>query len=514
MNSNPSPREAALQAAGVISAAPTGVVAFNSEGRIAVVGDAESVAGFCRGLSSELRMSEVIISAHSGVSRGRLHLAGHLGDFSLMLEQGGEEPVLLAEADMVVDLVVAGQRPLWEAVMKPFGYYSAADAAAWPELWDVTAQMVGTFQKPRFFNYNPDICAHGRSGLEACNRCVAACPAQAITALAEQVSIDPYLCQGGGVCATVCPTGAMTYAYPDVDTTLERLRVLITHYRKQTTQAPVILFCDQATAETLPGGLPDHWLLLPQEELASVGIEVWLAALAYGAAAVMLVESPGLSSAVRIALLGQSEIANTVLISLGYPAAVQHWSDDELPEPALMPERPGATFAGAGDKRQLLFTALDHLYDGAPQQPPVTALPAHAPLGHIQVAEDRCTLCMACASVCPSKALSAADDTPRLEFYEINCVQCGLCQQACPESAIRLEPRLLHDPALRRAASVLNEEAPFCCVSCGTPFATRQVIERMMDKLSGHPMFADEAARGRLKMCGDCKVIDMMRASA
>jgi hypothetical protein len=51
-------------------------------------------------------------------------------------------------------------------------------------------------------------------------------------------------------------------------------------------------------------------------------------------------------------------------------------------------------------------------------------------------------------------------------------------------------------------------------VSCGTPFATNKVIERMLDKLSGHWMYKDETARNRLKMCQDCRVIDMMKDSA
>jgi len=31
-----------------------------------------------------------------------------------------------------------------------------------------------------------------------------------------------------------------------------------------------------------------------------------------------------------------------------------------------------------------------------------------------------------------------------------------------------------------------------------------------MTKLAGHSMFADERSRSRLKMCDDCRVVDMM----
>ena len=43
---------------------------------------------------------------------------------------------------------------------------------------------------------------------------------------------------------------------------------------------------------------------------------------------------------------------------------------------------------------------------------------------------------------------------------------------------------------------------------CGKPFGTLRAIEAMIGKLAGHAMFQGAAAE-RLKMCGDCRVIDM-----
>jgi hypothetical protein len=67
----------------------------------------------------------------------------------------------------------------------------------------------------------------------------------------------------------------------------------------------------------------------------------------------------------------------------------------------------------------------------------------------------------------------------------------------------------LYDREQRRTSRVVNEEPPFHCIACGTPFATRSVIERMTAKLTGHWMFQDDKARRRLQMCGDCRVRDM-----
>ena len=60
----------------------------------------------------------------------------------------------------------------------------------------------------------------------------------------------------------------------------------------------------------------------------------------------------------------------------------------------------------------------------------------------------------------------------------------------------------------RKQPRVLNETDPFCCVRCGKPFGTPKGVEAMVLKLAGHAMFQGAAAE-RLKMCGDCRVIDI-----
>ena len=124
--------------------------------------------------------------------------------------------------------------------------------------------------------------------------------------------------------------------------------------------------------------------------------------------------------------------------------------------------------------------------------------------------KDKCTLCLACVSACPSNALSDNPQSPQLRLTEKNCVQCGLCVKTCPEKAISLQPRLLLTPA-RKEPRVLNEAQPYGCVRCGKPFGTLKGIEAMLTKLSGHAMFQG-AALERLKMCGDCRVIDIYSA--
>ena len=55
---------------------------------------------------------------------------------------------------------------------------------------------------------------------------------------------------------------------------------------------------------------------------------------------------------------------------------------------------------------------------------------------------------------------------------------------------------------------MLAEMEPYRCVRCAKPFGTLRAIENMLSKLSGHSAFQGAAAE-RLKMCSDCRVVDI-----
>jgi ferredoxin len=162
--------------------------------------------------------------------------------------------------------------------------------------------------------------------------------------------------------------------------------------------------------------------------------------------------------------------------------------------------------------------ALEHLIARAPLMTEVSkpqasaiALPAvGSPLGAINVNKERCTMCLSCVSSCPAGALKDNSELLQLQFIEKNCVQCGLCEQTCPENAINLVPQLLLTPE-RKEARALNTAKMFHCTRCAKPFGTEMAITNMFTKLAGHSMFQGAAAE-RLKMCMDCRVIDLHSA--
>jgi ferredoxin len=248
------------------------------------------------------------------------------------------------------------------------------------------------------------------------------------------------------------------------------------------------------------------------EELGSVGLDAWLAALAWGAASIRLLATPGVAPSVRGEVEFQIRVAQAVLEGLGYSAdQLSIITAADVVTSTLVAndyKYAAAEFAAVDEKRTLIRLAVDHLASQAQHVPAEIELPAGAPFGEISIDAGRCTLCMACVSQCPANALSAGDDSPQVRFVEARCVQCGLCANSCPETAISLSARFVTDANQRNLMRTLHEDEPFCCIRCQKPFATHSIIARITEKMKHHPMFSGDAL-DRLKMCEDCRVKDM-----
>ncbi len=440
--------------------------------------------------------------------------------------------------DLVLDLRTI---PAFSQHAKPQGYlhWDGRDLKAllaWRDL-------VGEFEKPKFFDYKQKLCGHSRNEQVGCSACIDVCSASAISSdkQRQQIKVNPNLCVGCGTCSTVCPTGAISYAYPRASDQGLKFKTLLSTYQRSGGKEAVLLLHSQGKGTQLLGdlgraaqlekgqtsgthGVPARVLPVPLWHTSSTGIEVWLTAVAYGAAQVWVLLSDEEAPQYAVALQEQMTVAQAILTGLGYAGEhfrlLQVRDARDLSEldralqaaPAQGPVR-HAGFAVQADKRATLELALDHLIAHAPRQGlPRIALPASgSPLGALVINKDACTLCLSCVNACPAGALADNAAAPQLLFIEKNCVQCGLCVKTCPEKALTLLPQLNLSP-LRNESVLLNEMKPYACVRCGKPFGTLKAIEAMLGKLAGHSMFQGEALQ-RLKMCGDCRVIDIYSGS-
>src|SRR5713226_2335796 len=546
------PKMAALLAAAAEPMPEIPFVSLSSEGVILIYGRDEQAIEAGHLLKDHLDVT-VMITPPAEVApprvtdfpvvKGSIRSAkGYLGAFELTVD-GYALPVpssrgalnfavardgAVSRCDLVLD--ISGGAPLFTASDLRDGYLRAdpGDPTAVVKAVLKARDLVGSFDKPRYIAFTDDLCAHSRSQIVGCTRCLDLCPAGAIAPAGDHVVIDAYVCAGCGQCAAVCPTGAAAYALPPADALSRKLRALLSAYRDAGGTHPVVLIHDGAHGTPLidalarfGDGLPANVLPLELNEVTQVGLEVIAAAFAYGASALRLLLRAKPRHDVA-SLATTLALAEPILVGFGFGpgrAATVDTDDPDMlgemlraiaaPDPAPRP----ATFLLIGGKRDVLRMALRELRAAAPASAEVIALPEGAPFGAVEVNVEGCTLCLACVSACPTGALLDDPERPMLRFMEDACVQCGLCKATCPEKVITLKPQL-DILATLGPARVLKQEEPFHCIRCGTPFGTKSSIERVAAKLAGkHWMYQGKDRRiDALKMCGECRVIAVAEA--
>jgi ferredoxin len=543
------PKMAALIAAAAEPAPDFPLVNLTSEGVALLYGRDERAIEAAKLLANHLDVT-VLISRPKDVAppratefpvvRGTIRAAkGHLGAFELTVDDyaapdpssrgvlrfGAARDGAVSRCDLILDL--SGGAPLFPAHDLRDGYLRANpdDPAAVLTAVLKARDLVGSFDKPRYITFAEHLCAHSRSKIVGCHRCLDLCPTGAIAPAGDHVAIDSNVCAGCGQCAAVCPTGAASYALPPADTVLRKLRAMLSAYRDAGGANAIVLLHDEPHGAALidalarhGNGLPANVLPLAVNEVTQVGLEAAAAAFAYGASGLRILtrEKPRHDVA---GLYGTIALAEPILMGLGFGAG--RVATIETDDPFTLGEtlrtiapaagvRQPAAFSAIGAKRDVLRLALRELHHTAPAPVDIVALPEGAPFGTVELNVEGCTLCLSCVAACPTGALTDDQERPILRFAEDACVQCGLCKATCPEKVITLRPQLDFRAATSRAR-VLKEEEPFCCISCGKPFGVKSSIERVTAKLEGkHWMFQNSAKRlDVIKMCPDCRVTVM-----
>ena len=375
------------------------------------------------------------------VVKGSIRAAkGQLGAFELTIDDYAAPPPssrgalefgparndAKSRCDILIDL--SGGAPLFPAADLRDGYLRAdpGDPAAVLRAVLKARDLTGTFDKPRYITFTEDLCAHSRSKIVGCRRCLDLCPTGAIAPNGDHVAIDAQICAGCGQCAAACPTGAAAYALPPADALLRKLRALLGGYREAGGQQAVVLFHDGEHGGALidalarhGDGLPANVLPVQVNEVTQVGLEAIAASFAYGASAVRFLirakprhDVAGLAKTIAL--------AEPILAGVGFAGARVATIETDDPDTlgttlrAIAPmdgaAKP-ATFSTIGGKRDVIRLALREMHAVAPHPVDVVALPAGAPFGTIEVKVEGCTLCLSCVSACPTGALSRRSGT-------------------------------------------------------------------------------------------------------
>src|SRR4029078_2498706 len=207
------------------------------------------------------------------IVRGTIRAAkGYLGAFEIVVDdyatpQPSSRSVLrfgtarngaISHCDILLDL--SGGSPLFPAADLRSGYLRADPGNPADLLTAVlrARDLVGVFDKPRYVAFNADLCAHSRSRIVGCHRCLDLCPTSAIAPDGDHVVIDANICAGCGQCAAACPTGAAEYALPSAEALMRKLRALMTVYRAAGGTSPILLFHDDDHGGALIDALARH----------------------------------------------------------------------------------------------------------------------------------------------------------------------------------------------------------------------------------------------------------------
>ncbi|MBY7836384.1 4Fe-4S binding protein [Vibrio fluvialis] len=510
-------------------------VSYESGGHTLILGPTSLIERTALQLSQMASVTLLSIDGEQG-THDRLYFAdtveisGFLGAFKVTVENHGLN-INLANAaidhdcfDIVLDMSLNGV--MNEEVPVP-GYFPVG--RGFPKLSDALEEipeLMGTFDKPKYFRLDTDLCAHSSRGVKGCERCVDACPAGALSSegsdkTGHRIQINPYLCQGIGTCATSCPTEAIHYALPNPTDTQKFIERLLNNNHQAGGEKPIVLICssrhEQYNLMALRV-LPENVIPVTVEELPSVGIDTWFAALVNGATQVLFAASRHMPPTILRILNQEVSMAQSFLAHLGIrKETIDILYLESLREaaPTLCDEPLGLNLGELeGKKRDRLYVALDALATARGTEPSAQPLAATAPYGAIECSTTDCTLCMSCVAVCPTRALHHEGDSPSLKFIEQDCVQCGLCVKACPEKALTAVQQLNWNAAQRQSVVTLHQEEPAKCLRCHKPFAPQSMITMLQNKLRGHSHFSDQASLDRIAMCEDCRVVDVFESMA
>ncbi len=343
----------------------------------------------------------------------------------------------------------------------------------------------------------PSQCYTYRDKTYKCEKCVEVCHAGALTLENQAITIDLKLCDGCGLCYSICPTGAFQLEV-DNRTVLSRIKLFSEN------DGAVVCKCvktkdkdeveEEASAlETICLGRLDESLLLGA---AALGAEsVWLDAsacndCAYNASGI--IEGHVKNSMEILRAFGSK---TEILFSSDEPAGGSAPDSADLTELEKNTRRDffsgiGKSLMSSGsnvvgeridkvmesisptdkpiydsnipEKRSILLIMLSHL--GKPVEERLkneSALIADITITNF------CVFCNNCTTFCPTDALTRTKgDLRGIEFNPSLCVNCGLCEFVCLNDSLKIDGNPTWKELILRDKKVLIEGGLYQCSKC------------------------------------------------
>jgi len=371
--------------------------------------------------------------------------------------------------------------------------------------YDFLEQLAQRFEQPPAV-VNAAACTREMTYLSRCERCVQACPHEAID-LRGTVKVLP-TCTGCGACLTVCPTDAYRLPESNLGETLEQVERaarengsgLLTCVRSRVTrQADAVLPCLARADETLllgafAAGAREVTLVrgpcegcenapaMPRLERTVARLQGWAGAIPATAGLRLVAEEEAPPRArPRAEVRGQRRAFFAWIQREGMQVAARLADEVAAGWRGTPPPSPRGTLSA---ERRLLLGLLRRLPGGEGTLP----YDPEGPFADLMVDLDACDGSATCVRVCPTGALKQPEEPGgfALTFQASRCVNCGLCVEHCQPKAIRFAPAAPLAALRQGTVRVAVQKTTAHCASCGLPFVP--------SKATG--------ASGRCKYCG------------
>ncbi|PID77330.1 MAG: hypothetical protein CSB24_01925 [Deltaproteobacteria bacterium] len=418
-----------------------------------------------------------------------IKLNGEIGSFSVKAKGGGLEP------DITFDQII------WRNVPNKFLYFKGIHNLTADSSQDIISTIAATPGKiniGRKVHYQRGICLYNTSKNAACSKCISTCSFGALYKTENGIGIYHSACTGCGECVSVCPTGALDPTWLPRDSFSQ----VCSHFAGKAVLVIPENINPGGLELDLPTGLAPlvvkSGLVFDENYLLTLAGNTCKEVIIYGVADDNLLAS----AANFVNQIYQKKFGRKIIHICHDEAALRQvlaglGNTDFKVQPPKLP--------AAGFSKRAETAARLQLLVGNDDLGLISSAGHHLPFGTIVIDPDKCTLCLACADVCPTRALSVHAEDNSLRFTASLCIQCGCCSLTCPETGclslvkdgFALEPKSF-------VPQIMAQDELFTCTECSKEFAPKKAVEKIINAMSSK-FGSDPVKLKTLSCCPECK---------
>lgn len=424
-----------------------------------------------------------------------LDINGHIGNLSVIVEDGNDEAILNIDQIIWFDEKELG--------MKQSGCFDPLKSSINDVLATVRSN-ISSYQYKKFTTYDKTICQYHERREEICGKCAEVCPTVAIVKNDEEKHLEfsQIDCHGCGGCISVCPSGAIEYTPSSRESIAQMARFYENHI-------PLII-PHKMNIPSLEVDLKENILPFKIEG------EKFL----HEATLLTILQESGSQVIFYTDFLSKGTKDSISILNQVYQAKYQKdavllvMNEEELKKALEEVDFIKGSKYKLNDmemsKRELFAIRLSKVV--GQEDLGVVKTGEHVHYGHVKVNESTCTLCLSCVGACNVNALIADTSDNTLRLNPSLCTSCGYCEVSCPEvDCLTIEQDVIKLTPSWFKEEILAKDDLFACVECGKEFATKKAVEKIAAIMA--PIFkADPIKEKTLYCCEDCKPKVMMKS--